>query len=166
MSISDYLKYKRVTNEVKNLNEYPSVLSASDYTDFKEFEIERKLAYVNNTKGYMSQVNDNGSIFGMSLKTSGCTAFPLCKQTHTRVNRIPMATIYSDPTPVQTYQKVYPQPKYTSNCDPATKNTLNSVIIESGALCNIFTNERYSNSNPLNKKQMYANMQASVIFLR
>jgi hypothetical protein len=159
MSISDYLKYKRVTTELKQLAKYPPVLSVSDYTDFKEFTIEKQMAYVNNTQGYTSPVNSNGSIFGMSLKTTGCASFPLCSQTQSRVNRVPMATIYSDSSPVPVYQKVYPLPNYVPNCDDATNTYFNAVDSKTGRLCSLFANTRYFNSNNMTKKQVYANMQ-------
>ena len=159
MSISDYLKYKRVTNELKNLAKYPPVLSASDYTDFKEFAIEKDMAYINNTKGYTSPVNNNGAIFGMSLKTSDCATFPLCRQTQTRPNRVPMAEIYADPSPVPIYQKVYPLPKYTVNCNPTTRNHFNSVFLKSSALCNTYINSKDFYSENLNKNQIYAKLQ-------
>jgi hypothetical protein len=159
MSISDYLKYKRVTNELKQVAKYPPVLSASDYTDFKEFAIEKDLAYINNTQGYTSPVNNNGAIFGMSLKTSDCATFPLCMQTQTRPNRVSMAEIYADPTPVKKYQKVYPLPKYAFNCNPVTNTHFNSVVLKSGALCNTYTNSKDFYSENLNKKQIYAKLQ-------
>jgi hypothetical protein len=166
MSISDYLKYKRVTNELKQIAKYPPVLSAADYTDFKEFAIEKQLAYVNNTQGYNSPVNNNGSIFGMSLKTSGCATFPLCRQTQTRQNRIPMSSIYVDPTPIPLYQKVYPSPRYAANCDPTTWTDFNSVDVNTQTLCNTYSNSKDFYSENLNKKQIYAKLQGLQSLIR
>jgi hypothetical protein len=167
MSISDYLKYKRVTVSMKELNKYSPVLSNTNYTDFKEFAIEKQTAYINNTKGYASPVNNNGTIFGMSLKTTNCSTFPLCKQTNLRANRVPISEAYSIPkyvTPYRTkivtpYGKTNPVKKIGFNCDPDTRNTIDSYNTNTGDSCISNINGGYSNSNHRSKLQVYAMLQ-------
>ena len=111
MSQSDYIKYKRVANLLKTDNnraKQPPVFGSGVYVDNMEFSLENSVV---NTKLVLNRLTlNNGTvvnntlvtpipILGMDKVVSGCTVFPICKNTNLRTNRVPMSTVYFDPVP-------------------------------------------------------------------
>lgn len=102
MSQSDYIKYKKTSNELLSLSKYPSVLGSQDYTSFMEYNLENSLI---NTKQLLNQITLNGKqiIFNMELKTAGsCPSFS-CLNGQTRNNRV--LNSINAPVPTKKYVK-------------------------------------------------------------
>lgn len=91
MSQSDYIKYKKVANELKNLGECGSVLESGKYTDFKNFQLENTILDTNIMYSKLLPPN-YVSVFGIAKNpaTCGVAQFPLCNSTNLRENRVPM----------------------------------------------------------------------------
>jgi hypothetical protein len=88
MSQSDYIKYKKISNELKSLTDYPSVLDTGDYTRFLEYTSENIYSNTKPSYNLLTQ-NTNKIIFGMEKNTTNCPiTFTICKDTNNRVNRI------------------------------------------------------------------------------
>jgi hypothetical protein len=88
MSQSDYIKYKKISYELKSLSKFPSTLETGDYTRFLEYSSEN--AYANPKPSYnLLTQNTNKIIFGMEKNTTNCpSSFTICKDTNSRVNRV------------------------------------------------------------------------------
>ena len=88
MSQSDYIQYKKLSQEIKQLSKYDPVLSQQDYTLFKQYTLE---STITNTKPIKNQLVLSGKqpIFNMERKISNCpiNSFVLCRNTNTRINR-------------------------------------------------------------------------------
>lgn len=80
MSQCDYIKYKRVANELKN---QAASMSPAQYTQYKEFTLENTIV---NTKQTNNQLALSGRhpIFGMEKKVTNCPTFTICKNTNSR----------------------------------------------------------------------------------
>ncbi len=102
MSQSDYIKYKKTSNQLLRLSKYPSVLESGDYTSFSQYNLENSLI---NTKPLLNQITLNGKqiIFNMELKNAqNCPTFS-CLNSVTRSNRVLNAV--SIPEPIKPYIK-------------------------------------------------------------
>ena len=97
MSQSDYIKYKRVATVLRE-NEQPPVMEPHNYVDFKQFALVNTIV---NTKPVTNQLSLSGEqiIFGIHKVVNKCPTFPLCKNTNTRINRVPMSSVYFTPVP-------------------------------------------------------------------
>lgn len=86
MSQSDYIRFKRTAMVLKN-DELPPVLDPDQYTSFESYNLETT---VPNTKNAFSRLHlpTQQTVFDMEKNISGCTTFPLCINTNTRVNRV------------------------------------------------------------------------------
>ena len=89
MSQSDYIKLKRTTINLKEQAKHAAVYNSTDYTDFKEYSLEKTIT---NLKPTYNQLRVPGSktIFDMEKKLSGCADFILCTGTDARENRRPL----------------------------------------------------------------------------
>lgn len=84
MSQSDYIRRKRVANQLLEPKKQPSVLNSGSYMDYKEFALENTLASVSTKNPYESV-----GIFNLGIKsTSHCPGFILCSGTNARLNRV------------------------------------------------------------------------------
>jgi hypothetical protein len=114
MSQSDYIKYKKISTELKSLNKYPSVLQEDDYNLFKEYSLENT---IQNTKLTFNQFQPPGFtiINGMEKKVTNCPNFPTCKDTNTRSNRKPLGGAFYYPHPLRplTQKQIAAQTKST-----------------------------------------------------
>ena len=63
MSQSDYIRYKKIANELKN-NEYDPVFTEGDYVNLKQFSLQNQVL---NTRKTFNQLIPSGSkrIFNM-----------------------------------------------------------------------------------------------------
>ena len=117
MSQGDYLKHKKTAHILKE-NKLKPVLTSQDYLSFKQFQIVNTIE--NNETNYGELVPDGKKkIFGMELAVTNCPSFILCQNTNTRNNRVPLSTIYSDPTPL-IYSDTY-FPDRFANCSICNK---------------------------------------------
>ena len=103
MSQSDYIRYKRVANELRNQAENLSpVIESGQYINYKAFTLENTILSNKLTHTKLlptSSVN----VFGMQMNSpSSCSNFILCSGTNSRVNRKPLSgtQIYAQPLPV------------------------------------------------------------------
>jgi hypothetical protein len=109
MSQSDYIRYKRVANELSNqAKNLDPVIGAGKYVDYKAFTLENTI--INNKQSFTKlQPKSSVNIFGMQFNTKpACSTFKLCSDTNTRVNRKPLSgvQIYSLPIPVKIRHKL------------------------------------------------------------
>lgn len=88
MSQSDYIRRKRVANQLLTQTKLSPVLNAGEYIDYKEFSLENTI--VSTTQAYDNLVPANVSIvFDMHIKTpTKCPQFILCSGTNRRPNRV------------------------------------------------------------------------------
>ena len=101
MSQSDYLKYKRVSTQLKidnNTSKQPRVFNSQDLLNYKQYSLENTIT-TNNIN--INRITPAGYIhvFGMDKKTTNCPQFKVCRQTNQRTNRVAMSNVYFDPTP-------------------------------------------------------------------
>jgi hypothetical protein len=101
MSQSDYIRYKRVANELRNqAKNLAPVIESGQYIHYKSFTLENTI--VSNKTTYTKlQPSSSVNVFGMQ-KTypSGCSSFQLCRGTDSRVNRKPLLGTQSAAQPL------------------------------------------------------------------
>lgn len=109
MSQSDYLQHKRTRNVIKidtitnkDTKPQPPVFSSSQLLNFSQFSL---LNRVINTKNILNNITPSGEniIFDMNINSiydNSCSPFIICEGTNLRTNRVPMSSVYSDPTPL------------------------------------------------------------------
>lgn len=134
MAQSDYLKYKRVTTQLKiNGSNFASVLNAQDYVNYKEYALEKSIV---NNKTIYNRITPTGiqPIFGMDKVVTNCPDFLVCSGTNSRPYRVPMLASLFTPTPQALSIK-------------ATKNAANQ---KSGCKCVL--DSKYTNANLCNCK--------------
>lgn len=87
MSQSDYIKYKRVSQELKQQAELPPILSGQNYVDYKQFSLENSI--INHVPRYDKYIPQSiPVVFGMEKpKYASCSTFLVCSNTNTRLNR-------------------------------------------------------------------------------
>ena len=97
MSQSDYLKYKRVSRELKT-NKLSPVFNDQDYVSYKEYALENTIS--NSKLTYNQLIPPNTiRIMDMEKKTTDCPTFIICTNTHDRTNRVPLLGSQQDPSP-------------------------------------------------------------------
>ena len=99
MSQSDYLKYKRVSTRLRVDNDttnQPPVFASATLTQNQQYALSNSIT---NTKPRYNQLVPSGSqpVFSMEKVVTNCPTFPVCKDTNTRTNRVPM-TCRADPS--------------------------------------------------------------------
>ena len=76
-SQSDYMKYKRVSVQLKNLIEYPNVINSSSHTDFMGFQLENTITDTNIMYNKLLSPNYR-NVFGMARFPQYCSQYALC----------------------------------------------------------------------------------------
>ena len=99
MSQSDYLKYKRVSTRLRVDNDttkQPPVFASTTLTQNQQYALSNSIT---NTKPRYNQLVPSGRqpVFSMEKAVTNCPTFPVCKDTNTRTNRVPM-TCKADPS--------------------------------------------------------------------
>jgi len=89
MSQSDYIRYRKTTNQLIEVNKLDKVLSAQDYIHFKQYTLESNIV---NTLPTLNQlaVPGTSSIFDLQIKIAKCPSiknFVMCNRTDRRPNR-------------------------------------------------------------------------------
>jgi len=127
MSQSDYLNFKRVSNELK-INKYTPVFNTKDYIELKEYSIQNNIT---NTKLTYNQLQQPGyqKIFNMEKKITNCPPFIVCRQTNQRPNRVPMSNVYFNPSTIMPpiYVKQPTNAKTGCNCILDSIHTLSNI---------------------------------------
>lgn len=92
MSQSDQIRYKKTSNQLKEVNKLDAVLNSQDYICYKQYTLESNIA---NTKPVLNQLTLAGKtiLFGMEKKVSKCPInnFAMCNKTNQRPNRVLLA---------------------------------------------------------------------------
>lgn len=105
MSQSDYIKYKRVANQLnvdnnnKN-NKLAPVLSSQNYIDYSQYTTMNGI--INNTPLFdVVPIPGTTNIFGMTKYVTNCPSgnFITCRNTNTRPNRLALSSVYFTPKP-------------------------------------------------------------------
>lgn len=100
MSQGDYIKYKRVANELLSQSKLAPVLNARQYTNYKEFNIENTV--LNSAVTYDKLNLPNMAIVYdiRQTRASTCPGFTLCRGTNARANRKPLMGVQSAAQPL------------------------------------------------------------------
>lgn len=102
MSQSDYIKYKRVSTELRidnNKTKMQPVINQSGYNDYKQYTLENTIV---NTKTVLNRITPQKAqvVFNMDKVVSGCPAFSNCAGAkYSRNNRVKMSSAYFTPIP-------------------------------------------------------------------
>jgi hypothetical protein len=126
MSQSDYLKYKRLSVELRvdsSYNKMPPVFESHKYLDYKQYVLENTIV---NTKTIYNRITPSGEqiVFNMNKKSTNCPSFLVCSNTQKRPNRVPLSQSYYVPTPLPLNVN---QTKNAKNQKNACKCKLNSI---------------------------------------
>lgn len=117
MSQSDYIKYKKIANELNRQTEFSPVLTSRNYIDYKKFYVCNN---VKDTSVYYNRLikSDKQIVFGMEISNvDECGDFILCEKTNERVFRVPMKDVYNTPRTVKPYVKHPAVSACRSYCD-------------------------------------------------
>lgn len=100
MSQGDYIRYKRVANELVEQRKLAPVINSRQYTNYKEFNIENTV--FNNTITFEKLTPTNTAVvFGITrTKSATCPSFTLCRGTNARPNRKALLGVQSDSQPL------------------------------------------------------------------
>jgi hypothetical protein len=119
MSQSDYIRYKRISNELK-YDTLPPVLNNKQYVDYKQYTI------LNTTVSLKPDYREptpfgTVNIFDMNKKVLFCPDFVTCKNTNSRPNRVPMSNVYFTPKYLTKYVKDPANAKKACDCKLNTR---------------------------------------------
>lgn len=121
MSQSDYLKYKRVSNQLRidnqidagmtKTNQLP-VFTSQTLLNYKQYALNNTIV---NTKKTLNRLTPTTRqrVYDMDKVVGGCPTFIVCKDTQDRNNRALSSGVYFDPT----------KEKYETRSDPVTIRT-------------------------------------------
>uniref|UniRef100_A0A6C0B376 Uncharacterized protein n=1 Tax=viral metagenome TaxID=1070528 RepID=A0A6C0B376_9ZZZZ len=125
MSVSDYIKYKRVGTQLRDVlpnskKQAPAVFDDQMYIDFKQYTIENTIL---DSKLVENSLIPTGSnlVFNVLKNVANCPQFPVCKGTDKRTNRVPLTNIY------QYYQQT--PPTATALIPRPTTSTLTPIPV-------------------------------------
>lgn len=91
MSQSDYIRYKKVSNQLLEVSKLDPILDSQDYTNFKQYNLESNIINTNPTLNNLRlPLPGYTNVFNMNKKTNYCPIdnFTMCNHTETRSNRI------------------------------------------------------------------------------
>uniref|UniRef100_A0A6C0DRJ2 Uncharacterized protein n=1 Tax=viral metagenome TaxID=1070528 RepID=A0A6C0DRJ2_9ZZZZ len=125
MSQGDYIRYKRISTELK-YDTLPPVLSEQQYINFTQYSIENNV--VSLKPDYrIPATYGTIKIFDMNKTVLFCPTFLTCTGTDARPNRIPMSTVYFTPQYVKKYVKQPGNAKTGCNCILNSVNTNKNI---------------------------------------
>jgi hypothetical protein len=130
MSQSDYIKYKRVATILRK-NDQPPVMESQTYLDLKEFALVNTIVNTKPVTNLLTLPTTPATqiIFDMAKVVNNCPTFPICTNTNTRKNRVPLSTVYYTPVPKPL----------------SIKATKNASWMKNACKCKL--NSKYTNSN-------------------
>jgi hypothetical protein len=148
MSASDYIKYKRVGTQLRDVlpnskQQAPAVFDDQMYIDFKQYTIENTIF---DSKLIENSLIPQGSniVFDILKVVKDCPKFPLvCNNTDVRTNRLPMSNVYYNPRQPAKYVKhsIYGEPAHLNN--PACECIVNRKFSNSGYINPVVKFARY-----------------------
>ena len=88
MSQSDYIRYKKNTNQLKEIAKLDPILASNDYIAFKQYTLESTVVNTSPTLNQLA-LPGNKVIFEMERNINNCPIanFQICKRTNLRSNR-------------------------------------------------------------------------------
>jgi hypothetical protein len=88
MSQSDYIRYKKTSNQLVEVRKLDPILASQDYITFKQYTLESRVINTSPTFNKLA-IPGNTIVFGMERKISSCpiTNFAICNRTNLRANR-------------------------------------------------------------------------------
>lgn len=106
MSQSDYLKYKRISNQLRIDNQIDSgmtktnqspVFTSANLLSYKQYALNNTIL---NTKKTLNKLtlNEKQRVYDMDKKVNECPTFIVCKDTQDRANRVLSDGVFFDPT--------------------------------------------------------------------
>jgi len=103
MSQGDYIRYKRLANDLRNQSEnLPPVIESGQYINYKAFTLENTI--LSNKLTHTKIIPPSSvNVFGIQRNNpSSCSTFILCSGTNSRANRRPLlgTQIAAQPLPV------------------------------------------------------------------
>lgn len=97
MSQSDYIKYKRVAQELKVQSKLSPILDAGKYMEYKEFSLENSITSDSARYDKLIPIGIP-VVFGMERScASACPEFLVCRNTDSRPNRHPLGASFIGP---------------------------------------------------------------------
>lgn len=112
MSQSDYIRYKKISNQLLEVNKLDPILDSQDYTNFKQYYLESN---IHNTKTTFNHLllAEYTNIFNMNKKIDNCPIdkFTMCNDTNLRSNRVLVTDHRTDAYTVN----IYPIKNITKN---------------------------------------------------
>jgi len=89
MSQSDYIRYKKISNQLLEVSKLNPILDSQEYTNFKQYYLESNIINTNPTKNNLL-LSGYTTVFNMNKKIDYCPIdfFAMCNDTHLRPNRI------------------------------------------------------------------------------
>ena len=93
MSQSDYIRHKRISNELVEQGKLMPVLNAQQYTNYKEYSLENTI--YSSTLSYNKIIPANTPVvFDIQYNNANtCPPFVLCSGTENRPNRLPLGGV-------------------------------------------------------------------------
>jgi hypothetical protein len=100
MSQSDYIRYKKTTNQLKEVGKLDPILASQDYITFKQYTLESSIVNTIATLNQLAVPNHN-RVFNIERKIISCPInnFKICNNTQNRPNRKLNAIDISDIVP-------------------------------------------------------------------
>jgi hypothetical protein len=104
MSQSDYIRYKKISNQLLEVSKLNAVLDSRDYTEFKQYYLESNIPI---SKTTLNKLNLQGynTIFDINKKILNCPIdnFTMCNNTNLRDNRVLVTDHRTDAYEVNIY---------------------------------------------------------------
>jgi hypothetical protein len=89
MSQSDYLKHKKIANElnIDHSSNHAAVLDSQNYLSYRSYALQNEIV---NSRTILNRITPSGKqmIFGVEKNVTNCPAFIDCSNTHLRPNRV------------------------------------------------------------------------------
>lgn len=145
MSQSDYLKYKRISNELRidnqieegmNRTNQSAVFNSQDLLSYKQYSLTNTIV---NTKPTLNRLTfkSRQRVYDMDKVVGNCPTFIVCKNTDDRANRVLSEGVWFDPQKedyatrsslvnIRTYWDSIPEPSNLKNeckCTLGSRNT-------------------------------------------
>jgi|DEB19_MinimDraft_2_1074335.scaffolds.fasta_scaffold00066_16 hypothetical protein len=145
MSQSDYLKYKRISNQLRIDNQkdagmvvtnQSAVFNSQDLIHYKQYSLANTIV---NTKPTLNRLTLNAKqrVYDMDKVVGNCPTFIVCKDTDDRANRVLSDGVWFDPQKedyatrsslvnIRTYWDSIPEPANLKNeckCKLGSRNT-------------------------------------------
>jgi hypothetical protein len=140
MAQSDYIKYKRISTDLRidtSFNKLAPVLGSQQYIDYLQYSIENKIS-TKKTVYNKLDVSGEQVVFGMEKKVTNCPSFITCINTNTRPNRVLNTSLIYNTTNSSALPFVTPQPL-------SIKATKNAARLQTSCKCKL--NSKYTNKN-------------------